>query len=56
MLEKKLKLYTTKSETNMYLFDKDQRLKKYNSVEEIINEYFVERFKGYKLRKQHMIR
>ena len=55
MLEKKLKLYTTKSETNMYLFDKDQRLKKYNSIEEIINEYFVERFKGYKLRKQHMI-
>ena len=55
MLEKKLKLYTTKSETNMYLFDKDQRLKKYNSIEEIINEYFVERFKGYKARKDHMI-
>jgi len=55
MLEKKLKLYTTKSETNMYLFDKDQRLKKYGNVEEIINEYFVERFKGYKLRKEYMI-
>ena len=55
MLEKKLKLYTTKCESNMYLFDKDQRLKKYNSIEEIINEYFMERFKGYTLRKQHMI-
>ena len=55
MLEKKLKLYTTKTESNMYLFDKDQRLKKYNNVEEIINEYFIERFKGYKLRKQYLI-
>merc|ERR1712166_1720729 len=51
MLEKKLKLYTTKSETNMYLFDKNQRLKKYDNVRTIINEYFIERFEGYKKRK-----
>ena len=39
----------------MYLFDKNQRLKKYDSVYSIINEYFIERFNGYKLRKQHLI-
>tara|TARA_Y100001970_G_C14256115_1_gene875521 strand:- start:4712 stop:8191 length:3480 start_codon:yes stop_codon:yes gene_type:complete len=55
MLEKKLKLFTTKSETNMYLFDKNQRLKKYDTVYSIINEYFIERFNGYKLRKQYLI-
>ena len=55
MLEKKLKLVTTKSETNMYLFDKNQRLKKYDTVEDIINEYFVERFKGYTTRKNYLI-
>tara|TARA_B100000795_G_scaffold269744_1_gene260173 strand:+ start:1653 stop:5099 length:3447 start_codon:yes stop_codon:yes gene_type:complete len=55
MLEKKLKLYTTKSETNMYLFDKNQRLKKYDNVRTIINEYFIERFEGYKKRKQYLI-
>jgi len=55
MLEKKLKLFTTKSETNMYLFDKNQRLKKYDTIHSIINEYFIERFNGYKLRKQHLI-
>jgi DNA topoisomerase-2 len=55
MLEKKLRLYTTKSETNMYLFDKNQRLKKYNTIEDIINEYFVERFKGYTTRKNYLI-
>ena len=55
MLEKKLKLITTKSETNMYLFDKNQRLKKYDTVYSIINEYFLERFNGYKLRKKNLI-
>ena len=55
MLEKKLKLYTTKSETNMYLFDKNQRLKKYDTIHSIINEYFMERYNGYKLRKEHLI-
>lgn len=55
LLEKKLKLYTTKTETNMFLFDKNQRLKKYDSVESIINEYIVERLKGYKNRKKNMI-
>jgi len=56
MLEKKLKLFTTKSETNMWLFDKNQRLKKYNTVKEIIDEYIIERFDGYKRRKIYMIK
>ena len=55
MLEKKLKLTTTKSETNMWLFDKNQRLKKYDNVKEIIDEYIVERYEGYKKRKLYMI-
>ena len=55
MLEKKLKLFTTKSETNMWLFDKNQRLKKYDNVKEIIDEYIVERYEGYKKRKLYLI-
>lgn len=55
MLEKKLKLTTTKSETNMWLFDKNQRLKKYDNIKEIIDEYIVERYEGYEKRKLYMI-
>ena len=51
MLEKKLKLFTTKSETNMWLFDKNQRLKKYDNVKEIatkslvkVNDYMMSQY------------
>jgi len=55
-LEKTFKLYTTKTETNMYLFDNRQRLSKYNSVYEIIDTYFPVRLDLYQKRKDHMIK
>jgi DNA topoisomerase-2 len=55
LLEKTMKLYTTKTETNMYLFDHKQKLSKYNSVYEIIDSYFPVRLDLYQKRKEHMI-
>ena len=54
-VEKLLKLYTTNSTTNMHLFDASDKLKKYNSIEEIINDYFETRLQLYHKRKQHII-
>jgi DNA topoisomerase-2 len=54
-LEKLFKLYTTSSTTNMHLFDAEDKLKKYDSVEEIIDDYFVRRLNLYVERKAYMI-
>ena len=53
--EKIFKLTTTKSTTNMYLFNKDQRLKKYNNIYEIIEEYYPVRYQAYENRKAYII-
>ena len=37
-VEKLFKLYTTNTNTNMYLFDAKDRLKKYETVNEIIDD------------------
>ena len=55
MLEKTLGLYTTQSTTNMNLFDSKEKLKKYGSVEEIIDDYCVVRLDYYTKRKEYMI-
>jgi DNA topoisomerase-2 len=55
-LEKMLKLYTTNTTTNMHLFNAEDKLKKYNHVEEIIDEYFETRLKLYQERKNYMIK
>ena len=55
LLEKTLKLYTTRVTTNMYLFDSRQRLNKYDSVYDIIDAYIPIRLELYKTRKQYMI-
>ena len=55
LLEKTLKLYTTKSTSNMNLFDDKQRLKKYNIIEDIIDVYYPVRHNGYKLRKEYQL-
>jgi DNA topoisomerase-2 len=39
----------------MHLFDKDQRLKKYNSIYNIIEEYYPVRYECYEKRKEFMI-
>jgi DNA topoisomerase-2 len=54
-LEKLFKLYTTSSTTNMHLFDAEDKLKKYDNVEQIIDDYFVTRLKLYSIRKAYLI-
>ena len=55
-LEKTLKLYTTNTTTNMHLFDAEDKLKKYETVEQIIDDYFETRLKMYQTRKEYMIK
>jgi DNA topoisomerase-2 len=54
-IEKLFKLYTTNTNTNMHLFDANDKLKKYEKVEEIIDDYFESRLKMYQTRKEYMI-
>jgi len=54
-LEKALKLYTTMSTSNMHLFTKDESLKKYTNVDEIINDHYVIRFQYYEKRKAALL-
>ena len=54
-LEKLLKLYSTSSTTNMNLFNSEDKLKKYNSVSEIIDDFFIVRLEYYGMRKAHLI-
>ena len=54
-LEKLLKLTTTISTSNMHMFDKDIRLHKYTSVEEIIDSFYGVRLELYVKRKEHML-
>jgi DNA topoisomerase-2 len=54
-LEKVLKLYNTGSTTNMNLFTSEDKLKKYENVEEIIDNYYEIRFEYYEDRKDFMI-
>lgn len=49
-----LKLYSYISTTNMVLFDSNNKIKKYDSVNEIVAEFCRVRMKYYKLRKQKM--
>jgi DNA topoisomerase-2 len=54
-LEKLLKLYSTGSTTNMNLFDCEDRLRKYDTVAEIIDDYYDVRLDYYDTRKEYMI-
>ena len=54
-LEKTLKLYTTKTTTNMHVFDENEKLQKYNNVEDIIEHYIGVRYSLYKKRKEYQI-
>lgn len=56
MLEKVLKLKTTRSTSNMYLFDEKQQLHKYHTVEDIIKKYYPIRLMGYKDRKEYILK
>ena len=55
-LEKALKLYTTISTTNMHMFNFQRQLQKYNSIPEIIQEYYGVRMDMYHKRKQAQLK
>ena len=55
-IEKFLKLVTTKTTTNMYLFDHKEQLRKYATVNEIIDTYFQQRKHMYGVRITHIIK
>jgi len=54
-VEKLLKLYSTSSTTNMNLFNSEDKLKKYENVEEIIDDYYDIRVEYYEDRKEYII-
>ena len=55
-VEKLLKLFTTNSSSNMHLFDAEDKLKKYDKIEHIIDDYYETRLNLYQSRKEYMIR
>ena len=54
-VEKLLKLTSSVSSTNMHMFNRDCKLRKYASVEEIIDEFYDVRLDLYGKRKQYML-
>ena len=54
-LEKLLKLYTTKSNTNMHAFDENEKLVKYNTINELIDQYLKVRLAFYVKRKAYQV-
>jgi DNA topoisomerase-2 len=54
-VEKLLKLFTTVSTTNMHMFDSNIKLHKYNSVEEIIEDFYNIRLSTYQKRKDNLV-
>lgn len=54
-IEKFFKLGTNLSTTNMVLFNQDGKLKKYDSISEIMQEFYELRLKFYEQRKKYLI-
>ncbi len=54
-VEKLLKLSTTISTTNMHMFNSDCKLHKYDSVNEIIDDFYKVRIDLYKKRKAYLV-
>ena len=54
-VEKMLKLTTTSSTSNMNLFDIDDKLKKFHSTAEIIDDYYGVRLQYYDKRKTYLV-
>tara|TARA_R110002074_G_scaffold224924_3_gene396395 strand:- start:3992 stop:7408 length:3417 start_codon:yes stop_codon:yes gene_type:complete len=55
-LEKFLKLYNYQNLSNMHLFDYNDKLKKYENVKEIIDDYFIKRLELYDKRKEYQLK
>lgn len=54
-LEKMLKLYTTKTNTNMHMFDEKEKLIKYSNVKEVIDHFIKVRLDLYVKRKAYQV-
>ena len=54
-LEKALNLITSKTTSNMHLFDSKQKLKKYHTIYDIIEDYYSIRMIYYDKRKQYQL-
>ncbi len=54
-VHKVFKLSSNSSSTNMNLFDANDKLKKYDQVQDIIDDYFITRLEYYNLRKNNII-
>ena len=54
-LENILNLYTTKTTTNMHLFDRNQQIKHYKSISEIMDDFYQIRMEYYEKRKEKLI-
>ena len=54
-VEERLKLTKTHSLTNMHLYDTTGVIKKYESIDEILEEYYVNRLDVYEKRKAHYL-
>jgi DNA topoisomerase-2 len=54
-LEKLLGLFTTQSTTNMNLFDAREKLRKYATIYDVVDDYYVERLALYAKRKTAML-
>lgn len=54
-LEKKLKLYSHLSESNMYLYNEKGKITKYDIVDDILREFFIFRRRMYKKRMNYHI-
>jgi DNA topoisomerase-2 len=55
-LEKYLKLNSTLSMTNMYLYDANSKITKYDSPYEILTDFYKCRYEKYVIRKEYQIR
>ncbi len=54
-LEKKFKMHTTISTSNMVCFDPEGRIRKYENVESILTDFYSLRLKYYQMRKVCLI-
>ena len=55
-LEKTLKLYTSVTTNNMHMFDANDKLKKYDNIQGIIDDYYETRLELYQKRKDYLIK
>ena len=55
-LEKVLKMIVSKTTNNMHLFNVKEQLKHYNTVEEILDEFYEERLLMYEKRRQYRLK